>query len=141
MGSYPEFMVAPMRKELTDKGFQELKSAEEVDAVLGKNEGTVLIMVNSVCGCAAANARPGAIMASEHGITPDKMVTVFAGMETEAVAKVREYFMPYPASSPAIALLKDGEVVHMLERHQIEGRPAAMIAENLKDAFEQYCKN
>jgi putative YphP/YqiW family bacilliredoxin len=140
MSSYPEFMVAPMREDLTSEGFKELKSAEDVDAVLEDSKGTVLMVVNSVCGCAAANCRPGAKMAVKHGTKkPDQMVTVFAGMEKDAVDQARSYLLPYPPSSPAIALFKDGELVHMLERHHIEGRPAQMIADNLMDAFNQYC--
>lgn len=136
---YPEFMVAPMRRELTDVGFEELKNSTEVDTALGSNEGTVLIMVNSVCGCAAGNARPGLRMAVKGEKRPDKLTTVFAGMEREAVDKAREYMAPYPPSSPMIALFKDGELVHMMERRNIEGSSADMIAQNLQQAFEQYC--
>ncbi|GAA4101983.1 BrxA/BrxB family bacilliredoxin [Mucilaginibacter panaciglaebae] len=135
---YPEYLVAPMREELTRVGFQELKDAEAVKSAI-ESEGTVLVMVNSVCGCAAANARPAARMAAQNGKHPDKLVTVFAGMEKEAVDTARNYMLPYPPSSPAMALFKDGKLVHMIERHQIEGRPAQMIADNLIGAFDQYC--
>jgi putative YphP/YqiW family bacilliredoxin len=135
---YPEYLVAPMREELTKIGFQELKTAEEVEQKI-KAEGTVFVVVNSVCGCAAANARPAAAMAAQHGKHPDQLVTVFAGMEKDAVDAARSYMLPYPPSSPSMALFKDGKLVHMIERHQIEGRPAQMIADNLIGAFEQYC--
>ncbi|RYD78628.1 MAG: BrxA/BrxB family bacilliredoxin [Sphingobacteriales bacterium] len=135
---YPEYLVEPMRKELTNVGFEELRNAQEVDQAI-KGEGTVLVVVNSVCGCAAANARPAARAAAAHKKHPDKLVTVFAGMEKEAVDQARNYMMPFPPSSPAMALFKDGKLVHMIERHQIEGRPAQMIADNLIGAFEQYC--
>jgi putative YphP/YqiW family bacilliredoxin len=135
---YPEYLVAPMREDLTSVGFQELKNADEVDAAI-KTEGTVLVVVNSVCGCAAANARPAAKIAAQSPKHPDKLVTVFAGMEKEAVDKARSYMLPYPPSSPSMALFKDGKLVHIIERHQIEGRPAQMIADNLAGAFEQYC--
>jgi putative YphP/YqiW family bacilliredoxin len=135
---YPEYLVEPMRAELTNVGFQELKSAEEVDNAI-KGEGTVFVVVNSVCGCAAANARPAAKMAVANEKRPDKIVTVFAGMEKEAVDRARGYMIPFPPSSPSMALFKDGKLVHMIERHQIEGRPAQMIAENLVGAFDQYC--
>lgn len=135
---YPEYLVEPMRKELTNAGFEELKNAEEVDQAI-KGEGTVLVVVNSVCGCAASNARPAAKMAAENAKRPTKLVTVFAGMEKEAVDQARSYMIPYPPSSPAMALFKDGKLVHIIERHQIEGRPAQMIADNLIGAFEQYC--
>jgi len=135
---YPEYLVEPMRKELTSVGFEELKTPEEVDAAIN-SEGTVFVMVNSVCGCAAANARPAAKAAIQHDKKPAKLVTVFAGMEKEAVDKARAYMLPYPPSSPAMALFKDGKLVHMIERHHIEGRPAQMIADNLVAAFEEYC--
>src|SRR5919112_3902401 len=140
MGMYPEYMVAPIREDLTSVGFEQLMTPEEVDQVLSEREGTVLVAVNSVCGCAAAKARPALKMAvSSSDKRPDKLVTVFAGMEGEAVAKAREHMLPYPPSSPSIALFKNGELVHMIERHQIEGRSAQMIASNLINAFEQYC--
>ncbi len=135
---YPEYLVEPMRKELTSAGFEELKSPEEVDDAL-KAAGTVLVVVNSVCGCAAANARPAAKAAIKNDKHPDKLVTVFAGMERDAVDKAREHMLPYPPSSPAMALFKDGKLVHMIERHHIEGRPAQMIADNLVAAFNEYC--
>lgn len=135
---YPEYLVAPMREELTRVGFEELKDADAVTNAI-ESKGTVFVMVNSVCGCAAAMARPAARMAAQAEKHPDKLVTVFAGMEAEAVNKARAYMLPYPPSSPAMALFKDGKLVHMIERHQIEGRPAQMIADNLINAFEQYC--
>jgi putative YphP/YqiW family bacilliredoxin len=135
---YPEYLVEPMRAELTNVGFEELKTPEAVDSAI-TSEGTVLVVVNSVCGCAAANARPAARMAASNEKHPDKLVTVFAGMEKDAVDKARAYMMPFPPSSPSMALFKDGKLVHMIERHQIEGRPAQMIADSLVGAFEQYC--
>jgi len=135
---YPEYLVAPMRQELTDAGFEELKSPEEVDQAL-KTEGSVFVVINSVCGCAASNARPAAKAAVQNAKHPNKLVTVFAGMEKDAVEKARSYMLPYPPSSPSMALFKDGKLVHMLERHHIEGRPAQMIADNLIAAFEEYC--
>ncbi|MFN7012803.1 MAG: BrxA/BrxB family bacilliredoxin [Bacteroidia bacterium] len=136
---YPPELVAPMKAELTNAGFKELVSAAEVDEVLNKKEGTTLVVVNSVCGCAAGAARPGVKLAVNHIKKPDNLITVFAGVDTEAVAQVRKYFLPYPPSSPSMALFKDGKLVHFLERHHIEGRNAEMIAENLKAAFDQYC--
>ena len=135
---YPEEMVKPMRAELTDAGFQELYSAEAVENAL-KNEGTTLVVVNSVCGCAARNARPGAKMSLEGGKKPANLITVFAGVDREAVDAARAEMFPFPPSSPCMALFKDGELVHMLERHHIEGRPAELIAENLKDAYNEFC--
>lgn len=135
---YPEYLVAPMRADLTNAGFAELKDAEEVKTAI-ESEGTVFVMVNSVCGCAAAMARPAAKLAVQNAKHPDKIVTVFAGMEKDAVDEARRLMLPYPPSSPAMALFKDGKLVHMIERHQIEGRPAQMIADNLIDAFDQYC--
>lgn len=136
---YPEEIVLPMKEELTDHGFSELLSANEVDAQLSK-EGTTLIMINSVCGCSAGSARPGVIMAVMNSEKkPDHLATSFAGFDIEAVRKLREHLMPYPPSSPAIALFKNGQLVHFIERHQIEGRPAQVIASNLANAFEQYC--
>ena len=135
---YPPELVKPMREDLTGAGFEELHTAQDVDNALGK-EGTTLVMVNSVCGCAAANARPGAKASIENDKKPDHLVTVFAGVDREAVDKARAHMVPFPPSSPAIALFKDGELVHMLERHHIEGRPADMIAENLKGAYNQFC--
>lgn len=135
---YPEYLVAPMREELTNVGFQELKTPEEVDSAIS-SEGTVFVVINSVCGCAAANARPAAKAAVGAGKHPDKLVTVFAGMEKDAVNAARNHMLPYPPSSPSMALFKNGKLVHMIERHQIEGRPAQMIADNLISAFDQYC--
>jgi putative YphP/YqiW family bacilliredoxin len=136
---YPPDLVAPMHKDLTDHGFQGLQTVEAVDGFIKNMEGTALVVVNSVCGCAAAMARPGAKLAMQSEKKPSKSATVFAGVDQEATAKIREYLLPYPPSSPAIALFQDGKVVHMLERHHIEGRPAEMIAANLKMAFDKYC--
>ena len=136
---YPEEICTPMRLDLTEAGFDEMRNAQEVDAVLSEKSGSVLVMINSVCGCAAGNARPAVKMAAKHSKTPNKLTTVFAGQDKEAVAKVRDYCLPYPPSSPSIALFKDGELVHFIERHHIEGRPAEMIAENLKQAFDENC--
>lgn len=135
---YPEEMVKPMREELSVVGFQELYTAEDVEQALAK-EGTTLVVVNSVCGCAARNARPGAKMSLDNAKTPTQLVTVFAGVDKDAVSKAREHMFPFPPSSPSMALFKNGELVHMLERHHIEGRPAEMIAENLKDAYNEFC--
>lgn len=135
---YPEEIVMPMKAELTDVGFEELLSAEAVDNAI-KSEGTVLVMINSVCGCAAANARPAVKMSTKHSKTPDKFTTVFAGFDKEAVDQARKYMLPYPPSSPSIALFKDGKLVHFIERHHIEGRAAEMIAENLTAAFDEFC--
>jgi putative YphP/YqiW family bacilliredoxin len=135
---YPEYLVEPMRAELTNVGFEELKTPEQVDQAIS-SEGTVFVVVNSVCGCAAANARPAAKMAAGNEKHPDRLVTVFAGMEKDAVDRARGYMMPFPPSSPSMALFKDGKLVHMIERHQIEGRPAQMIADSLIGAFEQHC--
>lgn len=137
---YPPELVAPLAKDLTDFGFTGLESPEEVTDMLTNNMGTTLVVVNSVCGCAAANARPGAKMAIQSDIKPDNLVTVFAGVNREAVDKAREFLLPYPASSPAIALFKEGKLVHMLERHHIEGATAEMIANNLVQAFQQHCQ-
>jgi putative YphP/YqiW family bacilliredoxin len=137
--SYDERFVAPMREELTRLGVEEMRSPEEVDARLRDAKGTTLVVVNSVCGCAARNARPAVAKALEHGKRPDVLTTVFAGQDMEATARARSYFVGYPPSSPQIALLKDGRTVFMLERHQIEGRSAADIASDLTAAFERYC--
>jgi putative YphP/YqiW family bacilliredoxin len=136
---YPEEIVAPMKSELTEVGFKELLTAEEVDQLMKSTEGTALIMVNSVCGCAAANARPAVRMAIQNAKKPNILSTVFAGVDQDAVAQARKYFLPYPPSSPSIALMKNGKLVHFIERHHIEGRPAELIAENLKAAFDEYC--
>ncbi len=135
---YPAELVKPMREDLTNVGFEELHTVEAVDAAIAK-EGTTLVVVNSVCGCAAANARPGARMSLQNTKRPNNLVTVFAGVDREATDKAREYMIPFPPSSPSMALFKDGELVHMLERHHIEGRPAEMIAENLVEAYNEYC--
>ncbi|MBR9922476.1 MAG: BrxA/BrxB family bacilliredoxin [Bacteroidetes bacterium] len=136
---YPVELTTPMAKDLTDHGFESLTTIEEVDKALENQEGTALVVVNSVCGCAAANARPGAKMALDYEKKPTKLYTVFAGVDREATGRVREYLLPYPPSSPAIGLFKDGKLAHFLERHHIEGRSAAAIAENLKMAFERFC--
>lgn len=135
---YPPELVKPMQAELENAGFTSLHTAQEVEAAL-KKEGTTLVVVNSVCGCAAGTARPGAVVSLQYDKVPTNLVTVFAGVDSEATAKARENMIPFPPSSPAIALFKDGVLVHMLERHHIEGRPAELIAENLKDAFNEYC--
>ena len=136
---YPEEIVIPMKEELTENGFTELLSSTAVEDQL-KKEGTTLVMINSVCGCSAGSARPGVLMAVHNSPKkPDYLTTSFAGFDYEAVQKIRENLLPYPPSSPAIALFKDGKLVHFIERHQIEGRSAQMVAHNLIDAFNQYC--
>ncbi|MBO3115140.1 BrxA/BrxB family bacilliredoxin [Winogradskyella sp. DF17] len=135
---YPPELVKPMREDLTNVGFEELYTTEAVENALAK-EGTTLVVVNSVCGCAAANARPGARMSLQNTKRPDNLVTVFAGVDKEATDKAREHMVPFPPSSPSMALFKNGELVHMLERHHIEGRPAELIAENLMDAYNEHC--
>ncbi|THD69432.1 BrxA/BrxB family bacilliredoxin [Robertkochia marina] len=135
---YPAELVQPMKEDLTSVGFTELLTVEDVDKAIAK-EGTTLIVVNSVCGCAAANARPGAKMSLQNTKTPDNLFTVFAGFDREATDKARSYMLPFPPSSPSMALFKDGELVHMLERHHIEGRPAEMIADNLMEAYNDFC--
>ena len=135
---YPEYLVAPMRAELVNVGFNELTTAEEVDAAI-KGEGTVFVVVNSVCGCAAGAARPGVIFSLTGDKKPDQLTTVFAGFDTDAVSEARRFLAPFPPSSPCVALFKDGELVHMLERHHIEGNPAGAIAANLQAAYEEYC--
>lgn len=136
---YPAEIVQPMKEELTDHGFRELLNGTEVEAQL-KQEGTTLVMINSVCGCSAGTARPGVLMAVTNAAKrPDHLATSFAGFDIEAVQTLRQHMMPYPPSSPAIALFKNGELVHYVERHQIEGRSAQMIANNLISAFEQHC--
>ncbi len=137
---YPEMLVAPMRQQLENVGFKSLMNADEVESSLQNASGTQLLVFNSVCGCAAGTARPGVIAAvSGNNKKPSELLTVFAGQESDAVAKAREFTLPYPPSSPSIALFKDGNLVHFVERHNIEGRSAEMIAENLKAAFEEYC--
>lgn len=135
---YSPLMVEPMREELTRLGVDELKTPQEVDEVLGEQEGSVMVVVNSVCGCAAGNARPAVALALEHDILPDRSVTVFAGVDDEATERAREYFTGYRPSSPSIALLDGGEIVFMLERHQIEGRHAEKIASELTEAFDRH---
>ena len=136
---YPEYSCAPMRQELTTVGFEELTTPEKVDEIIPNSKGTLLLVLNSVCGCAAGTARPGVKLSLSSPKHPEKLTTVFAGQDMEATAQARKYTLPYPPSSPAIALFKDGKLVHFLERHHIEGRSAEMIAENLKAAFEEYC--
>lgn len=138
---YPLELVAPMSKDLTDFGFQSLSTPQEVDQILDSNQGTVLLVVNSVCGCAAGNARPAAKFALQNAAKPDHAVTVFAGVDKAATERARDYLLPYPPSSPAVALFKDGQLVHMIERHQIEGRSAQMIADDLMAAMNQHCSN
>ncbi len=135
---YPEQLVKPMKAELTSVGFEELVTPEAVDNAVNA-AGTTLVVVNSVCGCAAGAARPGVKMAISADKRPDRITTVFAGFDTEAVSQARKHFVPFPPSSPCVALFKDGKLVHFVERHHIEGRSAQMIADNLKMAFEQYC--
>lgn len=137
---YPEQLVAPMRSDLTSAGFQEFKTPEEVENHLSNQQGTMLLVINSVCGCAAGAARPGVKWALQNtDKKPDQLATVFAGVDKDAVAKAREFTLPYPPSSPSIALFKDGELVHFVERHHIEGRNAQMIGEHLLEVFEEYC--
>jgi putative YphP/YqiW family bacilliredoxin len=135
---YPEDLVKPMKEELVQAGFQELYTATDVEQALSK-KGTALVVINSVCGCAARNARPAAKMSIQGDKKPDFLYTAFAGVDKEAVDAARKQMFPFPPSSPSMALFKDGELVHMLERHHIEGRPAELIAENLMDAFKEYC--
>lgn len=137
--AYMKDVIQPMRDELTRLGVKELRTPEEVAEELELPGGTALVVVNSVCGCAAGNCRPAVAMALEHSAIPERLYTVFAGQDKEATAKAREYFQPYPPSSPSIAIMKDGKLVHFIERHRIEDRTAGEIAADLKDAFEQYC--
>jgi len=136
---YPEIMIRPMREELTRLGFEELKTAAQVDATVQNGKGTLMVVVNSICGCAAGKARPGVAKALQHNARPDKIATVFAGADIEATERARNYFTGYPPSSPSIALLKDGKLVFMMERHQIEGRGPSEIAQELTKAFDQHC--
>ncbi|XOV94388.1 MAG: BrxA/BrxB family bacilliredoxin [Bacteroidota bacterium] len=137
---YPEQLVAPMRSELTEHGFEEFRTPDAVDSHLKDHKGTTLLVINSVCGCAAGAARPGVLMALQHSEKkPEHLATVFAGVDKEATEKAREYTLPHPPSSPSIALFKDGELAHFVERHHIEGRPAQLIANHLLDVFEEYC--
>ncbi|MEO1049218.1 MAG: BrxA/BrxB family bacilliredoxin [Bacteroidota bacterium] len=137
---YPEELVAPMREDLTVVGFQELKTADEVNDHLKEHKGTSLVVINSVCGCAAGAARPGVKWAVQNSAKkPDNLTTVFAGVDQEATAKARQFTAPYPPSSPSIALFKDGELIHFVERHHIEGRTAEMIGNHLVEVFNEYC--
>lgn len=135
---YPPELVAPMKEDLTSVGFEQMMTPEDVDNAIN-TEGTTLLVVNSVCGCAAGNARPGAKMAVQNSKLPNKLITVFAGVEAEATQQARNYMLPFPPSSPSMALFKDGKLVHMIERHHIEGSSADIIADNLKAAFDKYC--
>ncbi len=134
---YPSDIVLPMKAQLTSNGFEDLTTADKVEEVLQRS-GTTLVVVNSVCGCAAGAARPGVVLSLDNEKVPTNLTTVFAGYDTDAVAKAREHFAPFPPSSPAVALFKDGELVHMLERHHIEGNSAEIIAENLKSAYNEF---
>jgi len=136
---YPPELVAPMKSDLTNAGFTELTTVDQVDETMQQKSGSTLVVINSVCGCAAANARPAAKKAVQHSKRPDRLVTVFAGVDKDAVEQARKYMLPFPPSSPSMALFKDGKLVHFVERHHIEGRPADMIAENLMAAFDEYC--
>ncbi|MFT7612473.1 MAG: putative YphP/YqiW family bacilliredoxin [Parvicellaceae bacterium] len=136
---YPPELVAPMKEDLTSAGFEQLVTADEVDQAINERSGTTLLVINSVCGCAAANARPAAKMSSDHDKKPDHLVTVFAGVDTDAVNQARKYTLPYPPSSPSMGLFKDGKLVHFIERHHIEGRAAEMISENLQMAYDEFC--
>ena len=136
---YPEMMIAPMREDLTRLGVEELRTPEAVDDTIRNSKGTLMVVVNSSCGCAAGKARPGVALALQNEVKPDKVATVFAGADIEATERARSYFSGYGPSSPSIALLKDGELVYMLERYQIEGRDAHQIAGELTQAFEKYC--
>jgi putative YphP/YqiW family bacilliredoxin len=136
---YPEELVIPMKKDLTEVGFQQLTTSDEVDQTIKNSEGSLLVVVNSVCGCAAGNMRPGVKLSLDSDKKPSKLTTVFAGVDGEAVNQARKYFLPYPPSSPSIALFKDGKLVHFIERHHIEGGSAQMIAENLKEAYGEFC--
>jgi len=136
---YPPALVAPMRAEMTRMGARELITSAEVDAAIGDQKGTTLVFINSVCGCAAANARPGLAMALQHAARPQEVVTVFAGQDVEATARARQYFSEYQPSSPSMALFRDGEVVHFVHRHQIEGRSPQAVAAELTAAFDRYC--
>jgi putative YphP/YqiW family bacilliredoxin len=136
---YPEEFIGPMRQELTRLGVQETRTPEAVDALLGQHTGTVMMVINSMCGCAAGRARPGIAVSLKHSVLPDQVATVFAGGDLEATARVREYLRDYPPSSPSVALFRDGRPVFMLQRHQIEHRDAAEIAKALTEAFDQFC--
>jgi len=138
---YPELMIKPMREDLTRLGVEELRTASDVDNTVTTSKGTLMVIVNSICGCAAGKARPGVALALQHEVKPDKVATVFAGADIEATERARSYFTGYGPSSPSIAILKDGQLVYMLERYQIEGRDAKQIAGELTQAFEEHCKN
>src|SRR5919201_1168562 len=137
--SYPEIMIRPMREDLTRLGVEELRTADAVDETIKNSKGTLMVVVNSICGCAAGKARPGVALALQHAVKPDKVATVFAGADIEATERARSYFTGYPPSSPSIAILKDGELVYMLERRQIEGSMPEQIAQELTRAFDQHC--
>lgn len=137
---YPEIMIRPMREDLTRLGVEEMKTAESVDETIKNSQGTLMVVVNSICGCAAGKARPGVALALQHDVKPDKVATVFAGADIEATERARSYFTGYGPSSPSIALLKDGQLVYMLERYQIEGRDAQQIAGELTKAFNEHCQ-
>jgi putative YphP/YqiW family bacilliredoxin len=137
--AYPESFIGPMREELTRLGVRELRTPAEVDAVVRRSKGTVMLVVNSMCGCAAGKARPGVALALRHEIRPDVVATVFAGGDIEATERARSYFAPYPPSSPSIALLRDGQLVYMMERRQIENQTAENIARALTEAFDKFC--
>jgi len=137
---YPPEITIPMAQELISAGFEEVNTAEDVQTILQKDSESVLVAINSVCGCAAGNARPALKLSLQNEILPDRRITVFAGVDREATAKVREYLLPYPPSSPSIALFKSGKLVYMIERHHIEGIPSEQISENLKAAYNTYCK-
>jgi putative YphP/YqiW family bacilliredoxin len=136
---YPAELVQPMKEDLTNVGFQELLTPTDVDHAINESNGTLLVVVNSVCGCAAGNMRPGVKLSVQHDKKPAQLTTVFAGVDQDAVAQARKYFLPYPPSSPSIALFKDGKLVHFLERHHIEGGSAQMIAANLQAAYDEFC--
>ena len=136
---YPEMLVSPMRGELTNVGFTELKTSEEVENTMSNNKGISLVVVNSVCGCAAGAARPGIIRSLANDKKPDNLYTVFAGQDVDAVAKAREFMLPYPPSSPSVALFKDGQLVHFVERMNIEGHTAEQVADQLRKAYDQFC--
>jgi putative YphP/YqiW family bacilliredoxin len=136
---YPEMLVAPMRQDLVKIGFTELRTPDEVDALLGQEKRTMLLAVNSVCGCAAGMMRPGVYMSLQGDVKPEVLATVFAGQDTDATVRAREYITGYPPSSPSVALFKDGELVYMMERHQIEGRAPEEIAEDLRSAYAEHC--
>ena len=136
---YPPELVKPMKEDLTNVGFKELTNSQDVDQMIQNTSGSLLVVVNSVCGCAAGNMRPGVKLSLNHSKKPSALATVFAGVDQEAVAQARKYFLPYPPSSPSLALFKDGKLVHFLERHHIEGVTAQMIAENLAAAYDEFC--